>query len=212
MTANRQPGLRATEITVTRAGRRVLDSVDLAAPPGQMLAVTGASGSGKSTLLAVLAGLTRPDAGTVTSPEPVADRSATAIVLQGYGLLPVLTAAENVELPLQLTGRPRAETADRAAEALSLVGLAETGDRLTEELSGGQQQRVAIARALVIHPLVLVADEPTAELDESTAAAVLALLRTEADAGATIVIATHDQSVTTLADTQLHLLDGRVIG
>ena len=212
MTVSHTTELAAIGVTVTRAGRRILDAVTVNARPGTVLAVTGPSGSGKSTLLAVLAGLVQPDTGTLTRPDPVGDRSRTGIVLQGYGLLPVLTAAENVELPLQLAGHPREQTARRGAAALDLVGLTGTADRLTEELSGGQQQRVAIARALVIRTLLLIADEPTAELDEHTATAMLTLLRTEAAAGATVVISTHDPAVSSHADRQIHLLDGRVTG
>ncbi len=202
--------LRANGLTVERAGRRILDDVSLIAERGTVLAISGPSGSGKSTLLAVLAGLIAPDTGTVRRPAATTDRSATGIILQGYGLLPVLTAAENVELPLQITRRPRDEIAERVLDTLARVGLAEAGDRLTEELSGGQQQRVAVARALVVRPLLLVADEPTAELDERTAGTVLALLRAEAAGGATVVLATHDPSVAAAADARLELVDGRV--
>ena len=203
------PGLAGTGLVVVRDGRRVLDGVDVAATAGAVLAVTGPSGSGKSTLLAVLAGLVQPDAGLVSRSGPGAD-GRTSVVLQGYGLLPVLTAAENVELALQVGAVPPAEIADRARTALDRVGLADLDDRLTEELSGGQQQRVAVARALVVSPDLLVADEPTAELDEATARVVLATLRAEADRGATVVLATHDPAVAAACDTELHLLDGRV--
>lgn len=204
-----QAALTATGVTVVRAGRRILYDVDLVAPGGAVLAVTGPSGSGKSTLLAVVAGLVVPDSGTVVAPAATGDRAGTAIILQGYGLLPVLTAAENVELPLQITGRPPQEIRHRAAVALHQVGLAELADRLVEELSGGQQQRVAVARALITRPRLLIADEPTAELDETSAETVLRLLRHEADDGATVVLATHDQAVTAWADAQLHLVDGQ---
>jgi ABC-type lipoprotein export system ATPase subunit len=207
--ADRRDGVRVTAagVVVLRGGRRVVDHVDVVLEPGRMLAVTGPSGSGKSTLLAVLAGLVPPDAGTV---EP-ADRAArSAIVFQGYGLLPVLTAAENVELPLQLRGEPRDVVRARAADALARAGLPEVPDRLAEELSGGQRQRVAVARALVSGAGLLVADEPTAELDAETASVVLAALRAEADAGASVVLATHDPDVAALCDATLHLVDGSV--
>jgi putative ABC transport system ATP-binding protein len=198
--------VRARGIVVVRNGRRVVDDVDVDVEPGRILGVTGPSGSGKSTLLAVLAGLIAPDAGTV---DP-ADRSGrTGIVLQGYGLLPVLTAFENVELPLQLRGTDPSQVSERAARALSRAGLDDAGDRLAEELSGGQRQRVAVARALVTEPDLLVADEPTAELDADTAALVLAALRAEADTGAAVVLATHDPDVAALCDSTLHLVDGR---
>ena len=166
--------------------------------------IVGPSGSGKSTLLAVLACLIAPDGGSV---DPADRASRTGIVLQGYGLLPVLTAFENVELPLQLRGTDPAQVRERAAHALSRAGLDDAGDRLAEELSGGQRQRVAVARALVTEPDLLVADEPTAELDSDTASLVLAALRAEADAGAAVVLATHDPDVAALCDATLHLVD-----
>jgi putative ABC transport system ATP-binding protein len=193
-------------IVVVRTGRRVVDGVDVDVEAGRILGVTGPSGSGKSTLLAVLAGLIVPDAGTV---DPADRAGRTGIVLQGYGLLPVLTAQENVELPLQLRGVDPAVVRERAVRALNRAGLDDAGDRLAEELSGGQRQRVAVARALVTEPDLLVADEPTAELDADTASLVLAALRAEADAGAAVVLATHDPDVAALCDTTLHLVDGR---
>ncbi len=198
--------VRARGIVVVRNGRRVVDGVDVDVAPGRILGVTGPSGSGKSTLLAVLAGLIAPDGGSV---DPADRASRTGIVLQGYGLLPVLTAFENVELPLQLRGTDPGQVRERAAHALSRAGLDDAGDRLAEELSGGQRQRVAVARALVTEPDLLVADEPTAELDSDTASLVLAALRAEADAGAAVVLATHDPDVAALCDATLHLVDGR---
>ncbi|MFN8157224.1 MAG: ATP-binding cassette domain-containing protein [Candidatus Nanopelagicales bacterium] len=198
--------VQARGVVVVRGGRRVVDGVDIDVEPGRILGVTGPSGSGKSTLLAVLAGLIAPDAGTV---DPSERAAGTGIVLQGYGLLPVLTAFENVELPLQLRGDDPAVVRERAQVALSRAGLDDAGDRLAEELSGGQRQRVAVARALVTAPRLLVADEPTAELDADTAALVLAALRAEADAGASVVLATHDPDVAALCDSTVHLVDGR---
>ncbi|MDA8436313.1 MAG: ATP-binding cassette domain-containing protein [Actinomycetales bacterium] len=196
----------ARGVVVVRGGRRVVDDVDVDLVPGRILAVTGPSGSGKSTLLAVLAGLVLPDAGSVEPP----DRAARAgVVFQGYGLLPVLTAAENVELPLQLRGLDRAAVREGAEVALARAGLPDVPDRLAEELSGGQRQRVAVARALALGAALLVADEPTAELDADSAALVLGAIRAEADAGAAVVLATHDPDVAALCDTRLHLVDGR---
>ena len=198
--------VRARGVVVVRDGRRVVDGVDIDVVPGRILAVTGPSGSGKSTLLAVLAGLVLPDGGTV---EPADRAEHASIVFQGYGLLPVLTAAENVELPLQLRGVEREAVRHRAEAALARAGLADIPDRLAEELSGGQRQRVAVARALVVEAGLLVADEPTAELDADNAAVVIAALRAEAAAGAAVVIATHDPEVVALCDDTLHLVDGR---
>jgi putative ABC transport system ATP-binding protein len=200
-------GVRARGIGVIRDGARLIDGIDVDVEPGRILAVTGPSRSGKSTLLSVLAGLIEPDAGEVGP----ADRAGHAgVVFQGYCLLPALTAVENVELPLQLHGADPADVADRAADALARAGLAEIPDRLAEELSGGQRQRVAVARALGVRPGLLVADEPTAELDAATAAVVFAALRAEADAGAAVVVATHDLDLAALCDTVIHLVDGRV--
>ncbi len=198
-------------IVVVRGGRRIVDEVDVDVVPRRILAVTGPSGSGKSTLLAVLAGLVAADAGTIDPADP-ADRAAlSGVVFQSYGLLPVLTAAENVELPLQLRGLDRDEVRELAEIALARAGLPDIPDRLAEELSGGQRQRVAVARALAVSPALLVADEPTAELDADTAALVLHALRAEANSGAAVVLATHDPEVAALCDEQLHLVDGRVV-
>ncbi len=202
--------LVADHVIVTRAGRRIVDDVSLTAEPGRMLAVTGSSGAGKSTLLSVLAGVLRPGSGSVRGrPDPGTDH-AVGIVLQGHGLLPILTAAENVELPLQIRGLPAAESIERAHAALARAALPDHDDRLVEELSGGQQQRVSMARALVVEPAVLLADEPTSELDAVTRDLVLAALRAEADRGAVVVIATHDQEVADQCDAEVHLVDGRI--
>lgn len=207
--ADPRTGIRVTArgVSVVRAGQRLIDGIDVEVVPGRILAVTGPSGSGKSTLLSVLAGLIEPDAGEVTPP----DRGRHAgIVFQGYCLLPTLTAAENVELPLQVQGADPADIGRRATDALARAGLAEVPDRLAEELSGGQRQRVAVARALCVRPGLLVADEPTAELDAVTAATVVVALRAEADAGAAVVIATHDLDLAAMCDTVVHLVDGRI--
>ena len=196
----------ARGVVVVRGSRRILDGVDVEVEPGRMLAVTGPSGSGKSTLLAVIAGLVVPDEGTV---EPTDRAGRAGVVFQGYGLLPVLTAAENVELALMIGGAAPDVVRERAQVALTRAGLDDLTDRLAEELSGGQRQRVAVARALVVAPGLLVADEPTAELDSDSAAVVLRALREEAQAGAAVVVATHDPEVAALCDAELHLVDGR---
>jgi ABC-type lipoprotein export system ATPase subunit len=208
--ASPRPGIevRARGVVVVRGSRRVVDEVDVVVAPGRMLAVTGPSGSGKSTLLAVIAGLVEPDAGVV---EPADRGTGSGVVLQGYGLLPVLTATENVELALMLRTPAGEDLRARAEAALTRAGLVELPDRLAEELSGGQRQRVAVARALAVAPGLLVADEPTAELDADSAAVVLRALRAEADAGAAVVVATHDPEVAALCDEVLHLVDGRAV-
>ena len=201
------PRVQARGVVVIRDGRTIIDHVDIDVEPGQVLAVTGASGAGKSTLLWVLAGLIEPEEGTV---EPQDRAGHSAVVFQGYGLLPVLTAQENVELPLQVKGVPADEARQRAAAALERAGLGELPDRLAEELSGGQRQRVAVARALAISAGLLVADEPTAELDADTASVVFAALRAEADAGATVVLATNDPDIAALCDRVIRLVDGAI--
>jgi ABC-type lipoprotein export system ATPase subunit len=209
------PVLQVRGALVRVGDRCVLGGVDLDAPAGSLTAVTGPSGAGKSTLLAVAAGLLQPQAGTaVLDGEPLhgEDRPArrVGVVLQGYGLVPVLTAAENVELPLQLAGSSPGDVRDRAAELLDRLGVAGAADRLVEELSGGQQQRVAVARALVVRPRVVVADEPTAELDKGWREVVMKLLREVADDGGAVVLATHDEEVAGLCDGGVHLTDGVV--
>ena len=162
------------------------------------MALTGPSGSGKTTLLSVLAGLAEPDSGTVLlDGHPLADhgpqlRRRVGIVFQGYVLVALLTAAENVEMALVVTGLPAAQAAERAREALELVGLTDRAEHLVEELSGGQQQRVAVARGLAGRPDVLLADEPTAEQDPAHAAQALDAILAAADRGAAVLLATHD--------------------
>lgn len=201
------PHVRGQGLVVHRAGRVVLDHVDIDAEPGIVTAVTGASGAGKSTLLWVIAGLIEPDEGSI-SPENRFDLSA--VVVQTYGLLPVLTAKENVELPLLMRGVDGDEAARRTEAALAQAGLPELHDRLAEELSGGQRQRVAVARALAMQAKLLVADEPTAELDAVTAGLVVTALRAEADAGATVVLSTNDPNLAATCDRVYHLHDGVV--
>jgi ABC-type lipoprotein export system ATPase subunit len=179
-----------------------------------MLAVTGPSGSGKSSLLALLAGLAVPTEGSVrVDGEPLDPGSDTefGLVLQGYGLVAVLTAAENVEVSLQAQGVDRTATRERAAAALESVGLADMADHLVEELSGGQRQRVAVARALAVRPRVLLADEPTAQQDAATKARLLGLFRAAATGGAAVVIATHDPELVALCDREVALHDGRLV-
>jgi putative ABC transport system ATP-binding protein len=195
-------------------------SFDVAA--GTLVALVGRSGSGKTTLLNVIGGLDRPDRGTVR----VAGTDVTALdddglsdlrrgtigyVFQTFGLIPVLTAAENVGVPLRMARLPVAERRRRVATLLDLVGLGGHAEQRPDELSGGQQQRVAIARALAASPRVLLADEPTGQLDAETGLAVLALLRGVVEAeGVTVVVATHDPVMIALADRVLRIRDGIV--
>jgi ABC-type lipoprotein export system ATPase subunit len=208
----------AVGIGVVRAGRAVLDDVSVTAPAGQVTALTGPSGSGMSTLIAALAGLEAVTTGSVewdgvkVGPRSRDLRHRCGLVLQGYGLVSLLSAVENVELVLQAQKLPRAEVRERALEALALVGLDGAGDHLVEQLSGGQQQRVAVARAVVGRPEVLLADEPTAELDSASRDRVLGVLMAAADRGAVVVLATHDHQVAELADSEVVLEDGRVAG
>ena len=196
----------AEGVGYVRAGRTILDAVDVRLTPGQSLAVVGPSGSGKSSLLALLAQLEPPDSGRVVRSTGPLRRDG--LVLQGYGLVSVLTAAENVEVPLQagVAGRlGRAEIRARALAALDAVGLTPVADHLIEELSGGQQQRVSIARALVIDPSVVFADELTAELDREWKDLVVGLVLDVARRGGIVVLATHDPEIAAQCDRVMHL-------
>ncbi len=209
--------LSAEAITVRAPQRLILSDVGCSVGPSQLLAVTGRSGSGKTTLLAVLAGLLAPAAGTVrfagytVVPGDTRHLLHTGVVLQLYGLVSVLTAQENVEVALQARGIGGRRVQTQAAHALARMGLTGLSDRLVEQLSGGQRQRVAVARALVIAPTLILADEPTAELDAVNRDRVVAELRAEADRGAVVVIATHDPDVAAQCDDELHLADGIVV-
>jgi putative ABC transport system ATP-binding protein len=182
-------------------------------PPGGMLAVTGPSGAGKTSLLWALAGAT-PFTGTVVvDGAPVVDRAdaarrGIALIPQGNGLPSFLTAEENVLVPLLGAGMPVAEARLRSGNALALVGLEEFSAHLVEELSGGQQQRVAVARTLAASPRLLLADEPTSDLDAPNRQRVIRALRNEADAGAVVVMATHDAEAAAELDAELRLDDG----
>jgi putative ABC transport system ATP-binding protein len=198
-----------------------LVDVSLDVEPGEFVAIVGPSGSGKSTMMHILGCLDRPSAGSYRlAGTPVGDldddslarvRSRTiGFVFQSYNLLPRTTALDNVATPLLYQGIGRTERQRRAREALERLGL---GDRLHHEpteLSGGQQQRVAVARAIVTEPALILADEPTGNLDSHTGAEVMGLLRELNDAGRTVILITHDADVAAAADRQVHLLDGRI--
>jgi putative ABC transport system ATP-binding protein len=203
-----------SQVTVVRGGRVILDDVTVAIAAGERVAVLGPSGAGKSTLLATLAGLERPNRGTVHIGQSRVRHdgrppAGCGIVLQSYGLLSLLTAAENVELALQARRVPRARVQSAAAVQLAAVGLSARADHLVEELSGGEQQRVAVARALVTGPDVLLADEPTAELDVASRALVLERLL-DPEARRTLVIATHDPEVAGRCDRTATIADGHL--
>ncbi|WP_308250401.1 ABC transporter ATP-binding protein [Sphaerisporangium fuscum] len=206
--------------TAVHALREV--SFDLAA--GTMTALVGRSGSGKTTLLNVIGGLDRPDAGTVlvdgTDVTALDEdglsllrREKVAYVFQTFGLIPVLSAAENVGAPLRLARVPAAERERRVELLLELVGLADHAQQRPGELSGGQQQRVAIARALAASPRLLIADEPTGQLDAETGLSVMALLRGVVESeGVTALVSTHDPVMMALADRVIRINDGRLDG
>jgi len=198
----------------------ILDGVDLAVAAGEFVAVLGPSGSGKSTLLGLMAGLDRPTSGEVLldgraiqdlSEDALAllRRRSVGFVFQSFELLENLTARENVLVPLELLGV--AGAVSRADRLLAAVGLGERGHHYPAQLSGGEQQRVALARAFAAEPALLLADEPTGNLDGATGALVLeTLARLRRDHGTTMVLVTHDPAVAALADRKVHLRDGRI--
>jgi putative ABC transport system ATP-binding protein len=200
-----------------------LGGVDFDVRRGEFVSLAGPSGSGKSTLLNLIGGLDRPTAGSVSvggvdlgglSEAALADLrlQRMGFVFQAYNLIPVLSARENVEFVMQLQNVPAVERRRRAVAMLQALGLGELADRRPDELSGGQQQRVAVARAIVTHPLLLLADEPSANLDSATTEALLELLRRlNQEQGVTIVTATHDPLVMRYARRQVRLRDGLIV-
>lgn len=200
-----------------------LAGVDIEVRAGRLTVVRGPSGSGKTTLLNLLGGLDRPTSGRVLLGDDVlselseaelaaARRDRIGYVFQNFGLIPVLSAAENVEVPLRLRRMERGQRDERVAEVLELVGLTRHAGQRPGELSGGQQQRVGIARALVARPEVLIADEPTGQLDSETAERIMDLiLELTRIRGTATVVATHDPLLISRADEVLELRDGRVV-
>jgi putative ABC transport system ATP-binding protein len=200
----------------------VLADINLDIQAGEFAALMGPSGSGKSTLLNLIAGIDKPDSGslrvggvdiTALGESELADWRASHVgfIFQFYNLMPVLTARENVELPLMLTGLSGAERRGRAELTLEAVGLAERMDHYPNELSGGQQQRVAIARAIVTDPAIVVADEPTGDLDRNSAADILAMMKKlNAELGKTIIMVTHDANAAGAARRLVHLDKGEI--
>jgi putative ABC transport system ATP-binding protein len=197
--------LEARGLRYVREGQTILDGVEMTVPAGSSLAIMGPSGSGKTSLLAILSGLTPPTAGEVFvdgerrtgSPAPWA---GVSMVLQGYGLVSLLTAAENIEVAVRAAGTPAPDAQAVAVTALDELGLGAQAGQIVEELSGGQQQRVAVARALARRPRLLIADEPTAELDQAARAIVLARMLEVTATGGAVVLATHDPEVAERCD------------
>ena len=202
---------------------RACTDVSLEAAAGELIVVTGRSGAGKSTLLGMLGTIDRPNSGRVfidgddvarLKGEEIAvlRREKLGFVFQSFGLLPMLSAEENVEIPLRLLRIKPAARASRVAEALALVGLASHSRQRPNELSGGQQQRVAVARALVARPRLIIADEPTGQLDEENATAIIQVFRSlTRETGVAIVAATHDPTFVMESDRNLMLADGRAV-
>jgi putative ABC transport system ATP-binding protein len=217
------PAIEVAGLTRSYGDSTVLRGVDLTVAPGELVCVRGRSGSGKTTLLNVLGGLDRPTSGRVVmdgheltelgESDLVALRRRTvAFVFQTFGLLPILSAAENVEVPLRLVSTPGRDRDARVREVLALVGLAGRTGHRPHELSGGEQQRVAVARALANRPKLLLADEPTGQLDSETGRSIMTLLRSVVRSeGVTAVVATHDPMMLEQADRVLELQDGLLV-
>src|SRR2546425_10605684 len=214
------------DVTKQFTGKRnvvALDAVSLAIPRGEMVSIIGPSGSGKSTLLNLIGGLDRPSAGQVSvDGAPLAGlsddeltkvrRDKIGFIFQFFNLLPTLSCLENVGLPLHLRGWPRRKVDDRARELLTLVQLGHRMTHLPDELSGGERQRVAIARALSVYPPIILADDPTGNLDSRTGTEILGLFRDlHARLGTTLVVVTHDMRVAESCGRIVTMRDGRVV-
>src|SRR5437764_810006 len=218
--------IQLDRVTKQFAGKRAvtaLDNVSLTIPRGEMVSIIGQSGSGKSTLLNLVGGLDRATSGNVRVDDQVlatlsddnltrVRRDKVGFIFQFFNLLPTLTCLENVGLPLHLRGWPRKKVDERARELLNLVQLGDRMTHLPEELSGGQRQRVAIARALSIYPPILLADEPTGNLDTHSGEEILELIRDlHSRLGSTVVIVTHDMNVAQSCERTIVLRDGRIV-
>jgi putative ABC transport system ATP-binding protein len=215
--------IRGLAMRLASGGRPVtiLDGVSFDVPAGQVVAITGPSGSGKSTLLGLIAGLDRPTAGSIrVAGVEVTDLGEAALarfrrdtigyVFQSYHLIPTLTAVENVAVPLELAGA--ADALARAREPLEAVGLADRAHHYPVQLSGGEQQRVALARAVALRPPLLLADEPTGNLDSTTGAQIIELmLSLNRERGSTLLLVTHDPALTVHAERVIPLRDGRIV-
>ena len=221
--ALRFESIRCTFVARDNPGQRytAVSDVSLTVAPGEFVSVVGPTGCGKSTLLNLLGLLDRPDAGsyrlegrdvtTLSPDEQAAVRSLRiGFVFQSFHLVPRLTAAENVALPMMLAGIPAAERAKRVAQALKDFGLDQRADHRPDQLSGGQRQRVAIARATIMQPAVLLADEPTGNLDRATGDDVINLLEALNQRGMTLIMVTHDQKIGSRARRQLMMEDGEL--
>lgn len=219
--------IELTHVSKVFDGKRkvtALDNIDLQIPRGAMVSLVGPSGSGKSTLLNLIGGLDRPSSGEIdidssrlsTLPDDELTRlrrDKIGFIFQFFNLLPTLTCTENVALPLHLRGWPRKRIGERARELLDTVQLGRRVDHLPDELSGGERQRVAIARALAVYPPILLADEPTGNLDTATGAEILRLIHDLHDRlGMTILVVTHDGNVARSSQRIVTLRDGRVVG
>jgi ABC-type lipoprotein export system ATPase subunit len=220
--ASAQVVLDVAAVSKSYGARRVLDDVSFRVAAGERVALTGPSGSGKTTLLNCLGGIDRPDTGSLTLNGHRIDqldsdalarlrREQVGTVFQFFHLLPTLTAAENVELPLQLIGVPPAERKARVTALLDRVGLAARAAALPSQLSGGEQQRIAIARALVHRPALILADEPTGNLDSASGENILRLLRELTDETHTaLVLVTHSEEAAAICHQRVHLRGGRI--